>query len=159
MTSKSLYLLVNTSIWFKSFATLSASLSICFLGISERRRIFCFLDIVHKKTISCTRWLDSVHRPYQSLKVKRWMNPTKMARHLHYLAVAKPKRIDDSWYLSNWISMDVRWLLTPQIMIWSSSITCTCAPSLTLCIWFCRQPGEYMSKKCINIEKIHLSFR
>jgi len=37
------YLLVRTSMWLRSLAILSASLSICFLGRSAISRIFCLL--------------------------------------------------------------------------------------------------------------------
>ena len=103
--------------------------------------------------------LDSIDRSYQSSTAKGWTytNRNDMSS-FSYLAVATPKRIADSWNLSNWFNMEIRWLLTPQMMIWSSSMTCNCAPSLTLCIWVCGQPGICVRNR-INTEVFSHQFQ
>lgn len=134
------YLLVRTSIWFKSLFMLSPSFSICFLGRSDKRRILCFLHFVNQKTMH--KWYDIcfficcsfVQQDVWSLQLK--LHQKFNAK--HYLAVAVPRRMADSWNLFSCFSMKNRWLLTPQIIIWSLSITCSCAPSLILCMWFCK---------------------
>lgn len=119
------YLLLRTSIWYKSFAILSAILSICFLGRSDIRRILCFL---HKNEKSYYRSHQLVHNIRAVGYYLVWTI---------YLAVAVPRRTANSWYLFSCFNMKGRWLFIPQIMIWSVSRTCICAPSLSLCILLC----------------------
>lgn len=70
----------------------------------------------------------------------------KSSIRIDYLAAAVPKRTAKSWYLFSCFSMKVRWLLTPQIMIWSASITCICAPSLSFCMLFCRNDHKKINE-------------
>lgn len=119
-------LFVRTSIWLRSLVMLSDILSICFLGRSDRRRIFCRLQTGNSLVI------------FDELCIVCMVN----CKQRDYLAVAVPKRTANSWYLSSCFSIKFRWLLTPQIIIWSVSNTCICAPSLSLCILFCRSASQ-----------------
>lgn len=122
------HLFVRMSIWLRSLPRLSAILSICFLGRSDKRRILCFLQTYTKGIIGKNK--------YRTLSLCSIYGHSKKKKS-DYLAVAVPKRIANSWYLFNCFSMKFRWLLTPQIMIWSASRTCIWAPSLSFSILFC----------------------
>lgn len=119
------------SIWLRSLAIFSAILSICFLGRSDIRRILCFLNTQTWWTIEDGK-----------LTEQYWMEVAMAVQRADYLAVAVPKRTAYSWYLFTCFSMKLRWLLTPQTIIWSLSRTCICAPSLSFCILFCPNDSQ-----------------
>lgn len=109
------------SIWLRSLAIFSAIRSICFLGRSERRRTLCLLLKACRKKNQVASW-----------KAQRIDHLQKQK----YLSWAVPKRIENSWYWFICFSMKLRWLFTPQMIIWSASKTCICAPSLSFCMLF-----------------------
>jgi len=140
------YLLLRRSIWYKSLAILSAILSICFLGRSDIRRILCFLYRNETTYYRIQQWKDKMKEIGNCLL---WNI---------YLAEAVPRRTANSWYLFSCFNMKGRWLFIPQIMIWSVSITCICAPSLSLCILLCCEDSivdihrKISFKECLIIQ-------